>query len=133
MVIRAIALDILNAACEEPQLVLCIINVERFFGVREVKQNVRYINTSVFMWLSFWIFGFVLMTAGWLIDVLLESYGEIPSKILYKTGAIIVATPVIYLLWRVAALIFTNRLNIVIFLRDGFELIQYFKGALMSL
>ena len=93
----------------------------------------QYINTTLFMGLSVWIFGFALMTAGWLVDVLLEDYGVIPSKILYKTGAIIVAAPVIYFLWRTSRLIYTQRLNIVMFLRDGIEFFQYLKTALMSL
>ena len=77
--------------------------------------------------------GFALMTAGWLVDVLFESYGVIPSKILYKTGAIIVAAPVIYLLWKSSRLIYANRLNIVMFLRDGFEFIQFLKDTLLSM
>ena len=36
-----------------------------------------YINTSVFMGLAVWVLGFALMTAGWLVDVLFESYGVI--------------------------------------------------------
>jgi hypothetical protein len=94
---------------------------------------VQYINTTLFMGLSVWIMGFALMTAGWLVDVLFESYGVIPSKILYKTGAIIVAAPVIYLLWKVSRLIYEQRLDIVMFLRDGLEFIQYLKDSLMSL
>ena len=93
----------------------------------------QYINTTLFMGLSVWIFGFALMTAGWLVDVLLEDYGVIPSKILYKTGAIIVAAPVIYFLWRASRLIYANRLNIVMFLRDGAEFIQNLANSLMSL
>jgi len=84
------------------------------------------------MGLSVWILGFALMTAGWLVDVLFESYGTIPSKILYKTGAIIVAVPVIYLLWSASRLIYTQRLNIVIFLRDSFEFLQHLKSSLIN-
>jgi len=73
------------------------------------------------------------MTAGWLVDELFESYGVIPSKILYKTGALIVASPVIYFLWKASRFIYTRRLDIVMFLREGFEFIQYIKNALMSL
>jgi hypothetical protein len=80
---------------------------------------VRFINTSIFMGLSLWILGFALMTAGWLIDVLFERYGVIPSKILYKMGAIIVATPVIYLLWKSSRLVYVHRLDIVLFLRGA--------------
>ena len=93
----------------------------------------QYINTTLFIGLSVWVMGFTLMTAGWLVDVLFEGYGVIPSKILYKTGAIIVAAPVIYFLWKASRLIYTNRLNIVMFLRDGLELFQYAKDSLMSL
>ena len=85
------------------------------------------------MGLSVWILGFALMTAGWLVDVLFESYGEIPSKILYKTGAIIVAVPVIYLLWKASRLMYANRLNIVLFIREGAEFIQFIKNALTSM
>ena len=85
------------------------------------------------MGLSVWILGFALMTAGWLVDVLFESYGVILSKLLYKTGAIIVAAPVIYLLWKASRLMYTNRLNIVLFLREGAEFIQFIKNALTSM
>ena len=93
----------------------------------------QFINTTLFMSLSIWILGFALMTAGWLVDVLFESYGTIPSKILYKTGAVIVAVPVIYILWDVSRLIFTQRLNIVIFLRDSFEFVEFIRSSIMSL
>ena len=93
----------------------------------------QYINTTLFMGLSVWIMGFALMTAGWLVDVLFEGYGVIPSKILYKTGAIIVASPVIYLLWKASRFIYTNRLSIVMLLRDGLEFIQFIKSSLMNL
>ena len=83
-----------------------------------------YINTRVFMWLAGWILGFALMISGWLVDVLFEDYGTIPAKILYKTGAIIVATPVIYLLWKTSALIYGHRLDIVLFLRRTTESVQ---------
>ena len=93
----------------------------------------QYINTTLFTGLSVWLIGFALMAAGWLADVVLEGYGVILSKILYKTGAIIVAAPVIYLLWKASRLMYTNRLNIVIMIRDGYEFIQYLKNALISL
>ena len=93
----------------------------------------QYINATLFVGLSVWIMGFALMTAGWLVDVLFESYGVIPSKILYKTGAIIVASPVIYLLWKASRLIYMHRLNIVMFLRDGVEFVQFLKNSLMNL
>ena len=93
----------------------------------------QYINSTLFLWLSVWIMGFALMTAGWLVDVLFEEYGVIPSKILYKSGAIIVAAPVIYLLWKTSGLIRANRLNIVMYLREGAEFIKYLKDSLVSL
>ena len=88
-----------------------------------------FINTNIFMWLAFWILGFALMVSGWLVDVLFESYGMIPAKILYKTGALIVAIPVIYLLWKTSALIYTHRLSIVLFLRRVVELVQTILNA----
>ena len=93
----------------------------------------QLINSTFFIGLSVWLFGFALMTAGWLVDVLLEDYGVIVAKILYKTGAIIVAVPVIYLLWKASSFIFTQRLNIVMLLRDGIEFIQQIKNALLNL
>jgi hypothetical protein len=71
--------------------------------------------------MSIWIFGFVLMTAGWLVDVLFESYGVIPAKVLYKTGAIFVAVPVIYLLWKISGLLYRYRIDLVLFLRSVSE------------
>ena len=88
-----------------------------------------YINTSVFMGLAVWVWGFALMTAGWLVDVLFESYGVILAKILYKTGAVIVAVPVIYLLWKIAGLLYAHRVNIVLFLREVFTEIQVLLKA----
>jgi len=73
------------------------------------------------------------MTAGWLVDVLFESYGVIASKILYKTGAVIVSIPVMYLLWKMSRLIQTQRLNIVMFLRDGAELLQIIRSSITSI
>ena len=79
---------------------------------------VSYINSSIFLGLSIWLLGFALMTAGWLVDVLFESYGTIPAKVLYKTGAIIVAVPVISLLWKVSRLLYRYRIEIVFFIRE---------------
>jgi hypothetical protein len=83
------------------------------------------------MGLSVWLFGFALMTAGWLVDVLFESYGDIPAKILYKTGAVIVAVPIIYLLWKTSGLIYTQRLNIVLFLREMIKEAQILLDAVL--
>ena len=73
------------------------------------------------------------MLSGWLVDVLFDSYGFIPSKILYKTGALIVAAPVVYLLWKLSVLIFTQRLNIVIFLREAFRELKTLLDAVRTL
>lgn len=81
----------------------------------------NFINTSVFMGLAIWVLGFALMTTGWLVDVLFERYGVIVAKIFYKTCALIVAVPVIYLLWKAAGLLFTRRVAIVLFLRGILE------------
>jgi hypothetical protein len=74
--------------------------------------------------ISVWILGFALMTAGWLLDVLFESYGVIPAKVLYKTGAIFVAVPVIYLLWKISGLFYRYRIDLVLFLRNLFDAAQ---------
>ena len=92
-----------------------------------------YIGTGIFIGLAIWLMGFALMTAGWLVDVLLEGYGIIPSKILYKTGAIIVATPVIYFLWKASGQLYSNRLDIVLFLRQIFEEARTLLNALGTL
>ena len=84
----------------------------------------HFINTSIFMGLSIWIFGFALMTAGWLVEVLFERYGVIPGKILYKLGAVLVAVPVIYLLWKTSSLLYNNRVAIVMNLRALVEFIS---------
>jgi cytochrome c oxidase subunit IV len=93
-------------------------------------KEVYRINTTMFLGLAVWIFGFALMTAGWLVDVLFERYGAIPARILYKTGAIIVGVPIIYLLWKTSGLIYTHRLDIVLFLRDASNAIQTLMKAL---
>ncbi|MDR1730494.1 MAG: hypothetical protein LBR61_00210 [Synergistaceae bacterium] len=93
-------------------------------------ENVRYLNTYIFLGLAVWIFGFALMVAGWLVDVIFEGYGTIPAKVLYKTGALIVGVPVIYLLWKISGLIYMYRLDIVLFLRDVIEEITVLVRAL---
>jgi hypothetical protein len=85
---------------------------------------VYVINTGIFMGLSVWILGFALMVAGWLVDVVFEGYGTIPAKILYKTGAIIVAIPVMYLLWKSSRWLFVNRIDIVLLLRSAIGAVQ---------
>lgn len=74
----------------------------------------RLIDTRVILGLSVWILGFALMTAGWLVDALFEGWGRIPSKVLYKLGALIVAVPVIALLWRASRLLYVHRIDIVL-------------------
>ena len=74
----------------------------------------RLIDTRVILGLSLWILGFALMTAGWLVDALFEGWGRIPSKVLYKLGALIVAVPVIVLLWRASRLLYVYRIDIVL-------------------
>jgi uncharacterized membrane protein YcfT len=95
--------------------------------------ELHHIGTNVFMGLAVWIFGFALMTAGWLVDVLFERYGVIVAKILYKTGALIVATPVIYLLWKTSGLIYSHRLEIVLFLRNAWDLLDELKVLMKAL
>jgi hypothetical protein len=87
-------------------------------------RKVYYINSTLFLGLSVWILGFAMMTAGWLVDVLFESYGAVPAKIFYKTGAILVAVPVIYLLWKTSALLYRHRIDLVLFLRSLFDAVQ---------
>ena len=74
----------------------------------------RLIDTRVILGLSLWILGFALMTAGGLVDALFEGWGRIPSKVLYKLGALIVAVPVIVLLWKASRLLYVHRIDIVL-------------------
>ena len=83
----------------------------------------RLIDTRMILGLSVWILGFALMTAGWLIGELFESWGTIPSKILYKLGALIVAVPVIVLLWRASRYLYLYRVDVVVFINDAFNFI----------
>jgi hypothetical protein len=85
------------------------------------------------MGLSVWILGFALMAAGWLVEVVFEGYGTIPAKILYKTGAIIVAVPVIYLLWKSSRWLYSNRLDIVLFLRSAISAAQGLLNEFLSI
>lgn len=84
----------------------------------------RIVNTQIVLGLSIWIMGFAFMTMGWLVGELFEKWGKIPSKILYKTGAVIVALPVIILLWRVSALLYTNRFYISTYINNAFQFLQ---------
>lgn len=84
----------------------------------------RIVNTQVVLGLAIWILGFAFMVAGWLVDQLFEKWGKIPSKILYKTGAFIVAVPVIIMLWKVSATLYVNRFQISTYINSAFQFLQ---------
>ena len=81
-------------------------------------------NTQIVLGLSIWILGFALMVMGWLVDQLFEQWGKIPSKILYKTGAFIVAVPVIIALWKVSASLYTNRFYIATYINNAVQFVS---------
>ena len=83
----------------------------------------RVVNTQVVLGLSIWVLGFALMVAGWLVGELSEKWGRIPSKILYRTGAVIVAVPVIILLCKISAMLYSNRFNIATYINNAFQFI----------
>lgn len=64
------------------------------------------------------------MVLGWLIDALFERWGKIPAKIIYKIGAFIVAVPVIILLWKISAALYTNRFFISTYINNAFQFLQ---------
>ncbi len=84
----------------------------------------RVVNTQIVLGLSIWILGFAFMVMGWLVDALFEKWGRIPAKILYKIGAVIVAVPVIILLWKVSGMLYTNRYNISSYINAGFQFLN---------
>ena len=84
----------------------------------------RIVNTQIVLGLAVWILGFAFMVMGWLVDQLFEKWGRIPSKILYKTGAFIVAVPVIILLWKVSAVLYVNRFQISTYINSAFQFLQ---------
>ena len=90
----------------------------------------RLIDTRMILGLSLWIMGFALMTAGWLIDVLFERFGSLPAKVLYKTGAVIVSAPVIYLLWKASRALYIHRIDVLLFLNDAWKLFDNLRRAL---
>lgn len=90
----------------------------------------RLIDTRTVLGISLWIMGFALMAAGWLIDVVFERFGSIPAKVLYKTGAIIVATPIVYLLWRAARALYVHRLDVMLFINEAWKLFEDFQKVL---
>ena len=84
----------------------------------------RIVNTQVVLGLAIWILGFAFMVMGWLVEQLFEKWGVIPSKVLYKIGAVIVAVPVIVLLWKVSATLYVNRFQISTYINSGFQFLQ---------
>lgn len=84
----------------------------------------RVVNTQVVLGLSIWVLGFALMVAGWLVGELSEKWGRIPSKILYRTGAVIVAVPVIILLCKVSATLYSNRFYIATYINNAFQFLS---------
>ncbi|MBQ3396035.1 MAG: hypothetical protein IJG34_04710 [Synergistaceae bacterium] len=84
----------------------------------------RVVNTQIVLGLSIWILGFALMVMGWLVDQLFEQWGKIPSKILYKTGAFIVAVPVIIALWKISASLYTNRFYIATYINNAVQFVS---------
>ena len=84
----------------------------------------RIVNTQVVLGLSIWVLGFALMVAGWLVGELSEKWGRIPSKILYRTGAVIVAVPVIVLLCKISAVLYSNRFYISTYINNAFQFLS---------
>ncbi len=84
----------------------------------------RVVNTQVVLGLSIWILGFAFMTMGWLVDALFEKWGRVPAKILYKIGAVIVAVPVIILLWKISGSLYTNRYYISTYINTGLQFLS---------
>ncbi|MBQ9433610.1 MAG: hypothetical protein IJU26_05255 [Synergistaceae bacterium] len=84
----------------------------------------RIVNTQVVLGLAIWILGFAFMVMGWLVDQLFEKWGKVPAKILYKTGAVIVAVPVIIMLWKVSATLYVNRFQISTYINSAFQFLQ---------
>ena len=66
----------------------------------------------------------------WLVDVLFEHLGAIPAKVLYKTGAVIVAAPVIYFLWKLSRTLYVHRIDVILFINDAWKLFGGLSKAL---
>lgn len=81
----------------------------------------RIVNTQLVLGLAIWISGFAFMILGWLVGELSETWGKLPSKILYRIGAVIVAVPVILLLCKVSFMLFVNRFNISTYINNTFQ------------
>ena len=84
----------------------------------------RIVNTQVVLGLAIWISGFAFMVMGWLVGELSERWGKLPGKILYRIGAVIVAVPVIVLLWKTSAFLYFNRFHIATYLNNTFQFIS---------
>ena len=84
----------------------------------------RIVNTKIVLGLSIWILGFAFMVAGWLVGELSEKWGRLPGKILYRIGAIIVAVPVIVLLWKTSAYLYVNRFFIANYINNTIEFVK---------
>ncbi|MBQ7578364.1 MAG: hypothetical protein IJT21_08880 [Synergistaceae bacterium] len=81
------------------------------------------VNTQLVLGLSIWVMGFAFMVTGWLVGELSEKWGKIPSKILYRTGAIIVAVPIIILLCKISAMLYTNRFDIASYINNALQFV----------
>lgn len=90
----------------------------------------RVVDTRVIILLALWVLGFALMTAGWLVEQLFESWGTIPAKVLHKLGAFIVAMPVIILLYKIASYLYFNRVDISLYIN---ETVRFATDALKSI
>ena len=84
----------------------------------------RIVNTQIVLGLSIWISGFAFMVMGWLVGELSEKWGRLPGKILYRIGAVIVAVPVIILLWKISGYLYFNRIYITTYINNTFQFIS---------
>ena len=84
----------------------------------------RIVNTQIVLGLAIWILGFAFMVTGWLVGELTENWGRLPGKILYRIGAVIVAVPVIILLWKTSAYLYGNRFEISTYINNTIQFIS---------
>lgn len=84
----------------------------------------RIVNTKIVLGLSIWILGFAFMVTGWLVGELSEKWGRLPGKILYRIGAVIVAVPVIVLLWKTSTLLYVNRFYIANYINSTIDFVR---------
>ena len=82
------------------------------------------VNTQIVLGLSIWILGFAFMVLGWLIGELFERRGRVISKLIYRIGAVIVAVPVIVLLWKISATLYVNRFHIATYINNAIQFLQ---------